>query len=130
MIRLALGAVLLGLLFWGWYLWVADYGYAAISGTYVFRNDGQYSTLVLSKNRVFHQELSSSGNVQRAEGTWRREGEGGVCFSKEFLKAAGQRERPDGQADGQVEKSFSGLFTSIVFNGDKGSRVFHKELFR
>jgi hypothetical protein len=80
MVRLACGAVLLGLVFWVWYCWAADYGYAAVSGTYVFGGDGQQSTLVLLENRVFEQELRLSGTVERVHGTWRRVGEGGVVL--------------------------------------------------
>src|ERR1017187_6642589 len=75
-VRLACGAVLLGLLFWVWYCWAADYGYSAVSGTYTFHENGEHSTLVLLESRVFRQELSRSGVVERAEGTWRRFGEG------------------------------------------------------
>lgn len=130
MVRLACSAVLLGLLFWVWYCWAADYGYSAVSGTYTFHDDREHSTLVLLESRVFQQELSHSGTVERAEGTWRRGGEAGVAFSKEFLKVAGQRVRPDGRAYGQVNKAFGGLFLSIVFDGDKGGPVFHKKMFR
>jgi len=130
MVQLACWAVLIVLLFWVWYVWAADYGYTALSGTYTFSRSGQQSTLVLFSSRVFHQELSHSGTVERAEGTWRRIGEGGVVFSKEFLKVAGQRVRQDGQADGQVIKSVGGLFVSIVFEGNNGDLAFHKKVFR
>jgi hypothetical protein len=129
-VRLACGAILLGLLFWFWYRWAADYGYRAISGTYIFHDNGEQATLVLLESRVFRQELSHPGTVEQAEGTWRRVGEGGVVFSNEFLKVGGQRVRRDGQTDGQVKKTFGGLFLSIVFNGDKGGPVFHKKVFR
>jgi len=129
-VRLACWAFLLGLLFWVWYCWAADYGYSAVSGTYMFHENGERSTLVLSESRVFHQELSRSGTVERADGTWRRSGEGGVDFSKEFRKVARQRVGPDGRAYGQVKKSFGGLFVSIVFQGDSGGPVFHKKMFR
>jgi hypothetical protein len=128
-VGLACGAVLLGVLFWVWYVWAADYGYAAVSGTYTFDGNGEHSTLVLLESRVFQQELRHSGTIKRAEGTWRRTGEGGVVFSKEILKVEGQRVRPDGQADGEVRKTFGGLIFSIVFNGDKGGPVFKKKLF-
>ena len=129
-VRVACSAVLLALLFWAWYTWAADYGYSAVSGTYVFSNNGQQSTLVLSANREFHQELTHSGTVQRSVGTWRRVGEGGVVFSKEFQQVADERVRADGQVDGQVEKSFGGFFVSIVLHGDKGELVFRRRLFR
>lgn len=130
MVRLACGAALFLLVFWVWYCWAADYGYGAVSGTYVFRNDGEHSTLVLLSSRVFHQELVRSGTVERVDGTWRRVGEAGIVFSKEFLRARGQRVRPDGQADGLIEKSFGGLFISIAFEGDEGGPIFRKRVLR
>src|SRR5579859_3203035 len=55
-------------------------------------------TLFLNKDQSFQQELSRDGKVERTQGSWRRLGEGGVVFSKEFLKVSGQEIRPDGQA--------------------------------
>jgi hypothetical protein len=130
MVRLACGAVLLGLVFWVWYCWAADYGYAAVAGTYVFGDDGQQSTLILLDNRVFEQERRLSGTVERIHGTWRRVGEGGVVLSKEFLKVPGQKVRADGQADGRIEKSFGGFFMSVVFEGDERGPIFRKRAFR
>lgn len=131
MVGLACSAIVLGLLFWVWYCWAADYGYAAVSGTYTFDRNGQRATLILLESRVFHQEVNHSGTVERADGTWRRSGEGGVDFSKEFLKVTGQRARPDGRAYGQVKKSFGGLFVSIEFDGREGDGpTFHKRWFR
>ena len=115
---------------WAWYCWAADYGYSAVAGTYVFVDNGQQSVLVLLDNRVFRQELRRSGRVARAQGTWRRVGEGGVVFSKELLKVPGQKLRQDGQADGRIEKSFGGFFTSVVFEGDESGPVFRKRVFR
>lgn len=128
-IRLACGTVLPALLFWVWYCWAADYGYTAVSGTYGFQGDGERSTLVLLQNRAFQQERSHAGNVDRAEGTWQRAGEGGVVFSKEFLKVTGQKVSLDGQARGEVKKTFGGMFLSIVLDGDKRPPVFHKKVF-
>ena len=128
--QLACGTILLALLCWLWYCWAADYGYSAVSGTYNFSGDGEQSTLVLRENRVFRQELNHSGTVDRAQVTWRRVGEGGVVFSKEFLRVADQTVRQDGQADGEVKKTHGGLFVSIVFTGNKGGPVFHRKIFR
>jgi hypothetical protein len=127
--KTAIAILLLIALFWGWYSVAANYSYGAVSGTYRFRLNGEESTLVLNVNRSFHQELKHDGSVEHAQGTWRRLGEGGVVFSKEFLKVSGQETRPDGQADGEVKKRL-GLFLSIAFNPDPGGPVFHKELFR
>lgn len=72
-----------------WYSIAANYDYGAVSGTYSLRNDRDESTLVLRKDRSFQQELKHDERVERAQGTWRRVGEGGVVFSKEFLKLPG-----------------------------------------
>jgi hypothetical protein len=115
--------------FVGWYCVAADYSYGAVSGTYTLSLTGETSTLILNKDRSFQQELSRDGKVERTQGSWRRLGEGGVVFSKEFLKVSGQEVRPDGQADGEVRKRL-GLFLSIAFNPDPGGPVFRKKLFR
>ncbi len=116
---------------WIWYMIAADYSYGAVAGTYAFQSNGETSTLVLKKDRSFQQELTRQGKIERTQGSWRRIGEGGVVFSREFLGVTGQEVRPDGQADGEVQKSFFGLFLSIVFEPgrDNGPR-FHKKLFR
>ena len=127
--RVAGGLLLMIGVFWVWYCVAADYSYGAVSGTYTLRLNGETSTLILDKDRTFQQELSRDGKVERAQGNWRRLGEGGVVFSKELLKVSGQEVRPDGQADGEVRKRL-GLFLSIAFNPDPGGPVFRKKLFR
>jgi hypothetical protein len=47
------------------------------------------STLVLRPDHRFQQEISRAGKVERVQGSWRRIGEGGIVFSKEFLRVAG-----------------------------------------
>lgn len=127
-------AVLVGILvavaFWFWYCWAADYGYSAVSGTYTFDGDGERCTLVPLENRVFRQELRHAGTVERAQGRWRRIGEGGVVFSKEFIKVGRQTVRQDGQADGEVRKTSGGLLLSIEFTGNDTGPVFRRRVFR
>jgi hypothetical protein len=115
--------------FVGWYSIASNYDYGAVSGTYSLQLNGEESSLVLKRDRSFQQELKHDGRVEQSQGTWRRIGEGGVVFSKEFLKVPGQVTRPDGQADGEVKKSL-GLFMSIALTPDPGGPVFHKKLFR
>jgi hypothetical protein len=129
LVRILWGICFLLILFWVSYSVVADYSYGAVSGTYTLTLNGETSTLILNKDRSFQQELSRNGKVERTQGSWRRLGEGGVVFSKEFLKVSGQEVRPDGQADGEVKKRF-GLFLSIDLNPDPGGPVFHKQSFR
>jgi hypothetical protein len=114
---------------WIWYMVAADYGYGAVSGTYVLRHDGEQSTLILKKDRSFQQVLSRQGKTESAQGRWRRVGEGGVVFSREFLKLTGQEVRADGEADGEVKKQCLGLFPSINFDPTPGGPTFHKRLF-
>lgn len=118
-VRVAGGLLLLIVTFWVWYCVAADYSYGAVSGTYIFRLNGETSTLILGNDRSFQQELSRDGKVERTQGSWRRLGEGGVVFSKEFLKVSGQEVRPDGQADGEVKKRL-GLFLSIHLKPGSG----------
>jgi hypothetical protein len=42
----------------------------------------------LNQDRSFQQQLIRDGKVENAEGSWRRLGEGGISFSKEFLKVS------------------------------------------
>ncbi len=128
-VRMLGGILLLAILFWVWYSVAADYSYGAVSGTYAFSLNGETSTLILNKDRSFKQELSREGKVERTQGSWRRLGEGGVVFSKEFLKVSGQEVRPDGQVDGEVRKRL-GLYLSVALNPDPGGPVFRKKLFR
>jgi hypothetical protein len=125
--RVAGGLLLLILVSWVWYSVAANYDYGAVAGTYSLRRTGEASTLVLKEDRSFQQELIRRGKIERAKGSWRRIGEGGVVFSEEFLKVSGQEVRPDGQADGRVRKRL-GLFLSISFNPDLGGPVFRKKL--
>jgi hypothetical protein len=128
--RVGCGILLPLSIFWVWYGVAADYGYSALSGTYTLQRGGENSTLVLRSDRVFEQEKIYAGKVERAQGSWRRIGEGGIVFSKEFLKVAGQESRPDGETDGEVEKRFLGMSVSITFNPARGGPTFHRKLFR
>jgi hypothetical protein len=129
-VRIGCGIFLFLAFFWCWYMLAADYGYRAMSGTYTFRGNGESSTLVLRQDQSFQQDLDRGGKVEHAQGNWRRIGEGGVVFSKEFLRVKGQEIREDGQADGTIEKRFAGFFPSIrfapQFNGPRFDRgLFH-----
>jgi len=113
--------------FWVWCMVAADYGYGAVSGTYTLRREGESSTLVLRRDRSFQQESSHAGKNVRSQGTWRRFGEGGVAFSREFLKLSGQEIGDNGEVYGNVGKSFLGLRLWIAFEPDKGGpRLFRK----
>lgn len=95
-----------------WYSVAADYGDGVTSGTYHLSQNDQTSTLVLKPDHSFQQELSEHGEVERATGTWRRVGEGGIAFSKEFLTVSGQEPGADGTAYGDVHKDL-GFLVSI-----------------
>ena len=129
-VRVGSGAVLILALLWGWYMVAADYSYNAVAGTYMFHSDGESSKLVLRRDRSFVQDLTRNGAVEHAQGRWRRVGEGGVVFSKEFLKLKGQQVRDDGQADGEIEKRFAGFFPSIRFEPQFNGPKFDRRLFQ
>jgi hypothetical protein len=118
------------IIFWAWYMVAADYGYKAVSGTYTLRNNGETSILVLRRDRSFQQELVHAGKTERAQGTWRRFGEGGIAFSRGFLRADGQEAGSDVEVYGRVEKKALGLLPSIVFDPEPGGPIFQKDLFR
>jgi len=96
-----------------WYSVASDYGDGVASGTYHLAENGETSTLVLKPDHSFQQELSEHGEVKRATGTWRRVGEGGIEFSKEFLLVSGQEPGADGKAYADMHKDF-GFFVSLV----------------
>jgi hypothetical protein len=96
-----------------WYS-IADYGDDVTSGTYYLARNSESSTLVLRPDHTFQQELSEHGQLERATGTWRRVGESGVEFSKEFLAVAGQEPRPDGSAWADMYKDL-GFLVSLHF---------------
>ncbi len=118
------------LLFWIWYWRAADYSYEAIVGTYAYSAHGETSQLVLNEDRTFLQERTLSGNTERAQGTWRRSGEGGVSFSKEFLPIGQVHPDSDGETYGEIKKVVLELIPSIVVGPDRenGPR-FRKKLF-
>ena len=118
------------LIFWVWYSIAADYGYTVVYGTYSLDNGSEKSTLVLSSNRRFQEEVIRGEKSERAEGSWRRIGQGGIVFSKEFLKLAGQELRPTGEADAEVHKRYFGLLPWIQFDPDPEGPSYHKRLFR
>ncbi len=95
-----------------WYSVASDYGDVVISGTYHLDRNDQTSTLVLKADHSFQQELSEHGEVRRATGTWRRLGQGGIAFSKEFLNVSGQEPGADGTAYGDIHKDL-GFLVSI-----------------
>ena len=127
--RVGIGILFAFILFWVWYSIAADYDYRAVSGTYILQRSGETSTLVLRPDRSFEQEVNRAGKLERAHGSWRRIGEGGLVFSKEFLKVEGQEVRPNGEADGYVEKRYLGLFLSVHLNPDADGPRFYQKLF-
>ena len=96
-----------------WYMIAADYGDGVASGTYHFAQDGQTATLVLKPDHRFQEELREHGETKQATGTWRRIGEGGIAFSKEFLLVTGQETGADGTAYADIHKDL-GIFVSLV----------------
>ena len=127
--RKACGAILILAFLWCWYALAADYSYRAVAGKYMYHGDGESSTLVLMRDRSFQQDLNRDGKHVHVQGTWRRIGEGGVVFSKEFLKVKGQEVRSDGEADGQIEKRFAGFLPSIRFEPQFSGPKFNRRPF-
>ena len=118
--------LLLVILLGGWYSIASNYSYGVVSGVYNFKLGAEECVLVLKEDLSFQQELKRNGSVEYGQGSWRRLGEGGVVFSKDFLKVSGQETRSDGQAYGEVKKRL-GVFISIALNPDPGGPVFHKK---
>ncbi len=95
-----------------WYVIASDYGDSVVAGTYHLAQNGETSTLILKPDHIFQQELNRAGKTEHADGTWRRSGEGGIEFSKEFLMASGQEREPDGTGFGEIHKQL-GFLVSI-----------------
>ncbi len=89
-----------------WFIIASDYSDAVTSGTYSLVQQDERSTLVLRPDHTFAQEVNAPGRIRQTAGTWRRLGEGGVEFSKEFLALHGQELAPDGTSYADMEKKF------------------------
>jgi hypothetical protein len=92
-----------------WLCLAMDYGDAVAAGTYRFKRVAESSTLVLNLDHTFRQTRTVGSIETHSDGTWRREGEGGVSFSKEFLVISGDEPEPDGTTFSEMHK-FLGLF--------------------
>jgi hypothetical protein len=136
----AIGSILLAfVLFCVWFNIASDYDPPRLAGTYTFHSANLLSVLVLKGDETFTQTLTADGQTKYAQGTWRREGEGGVSFSGDFLRLPGQRS--DADSPGSEEASnphpeFYGHFEKILtvypkLSLDGGSKeiVLHKKLF-
>jgi hypothetical protein len=97
-----------------WYSIATDYDDSVAEGIYDFAQDAQSSTLRLRSDHVFEQERREHGRVEHATGTWRRIGEGGIAFSREFLTVSGQERGTDGTAIADMRKNL-GVFVSLEF---------------
>jgi len=91
----------------------SDYGDGMASGIYHFAENGETSTLVLKPDHTFQQELSVRGESRVATGTWRRNGQSGIAFSREFLLVSGQEPGADGIAYAHMHKDF-GFFVALI----------------
>jgi hypothetical protein len=94
-----------------WWILASDYSDKTLSGTYYFSQDGLKSTLILKPDHTFQQELSQSGKMMHAEGSWRRLGEANIAFSKEFLSVPGQELGADGTPYGAFHKTLGFLIS-------------------
>jgi hypothetical protein len=108
-----MGGVLISLgCFFLWGVAAMNYGSSAAIGTYHFERDGETSTLVLNPDHTFRQARWLGSHEQHSQGTWRRVGEGGISFSKDFLVVSGDEPEPDGTTFSDMHKAL-GLFTSL-----------------
>lgn len=96
-----------------WFAAASDFSDSVFCGTYKLDQDNEKSTLTLKADHTYHQELSSSGGTRTASGTWRKSGEGGVAFSREFIVLTAQELDADGTSYGEIHKTL-GLFASSL----------------
>jgi hypothetical protein len=110
--RVALASLGVIVISFGWLFFAMDYSDHVVVGTYVMASSGQTCILTLRTDHSFHQERTQMGSTVTADGVWRRIGEGGLAFSKQFLIMPGQEPGPDGTSYGRIHKAL-GLFPSI-----------------
>jgi hypothetical protein len=127
-------------LFFGWWYVASNYDYSALAGTYTFRQHDVKVTLTLRRDRTFHQELKTQSGSQRADGTWRRIGAGGVVFSLGFLRVPGAKDYREEFPDrtygtpedeeyfGHFEKVL-GLYTILKLNPDPLGPTLYRRIF-
>jgi len=95
-----------------WATAAMNYDDSVAVGKYGFSGGGESSTLVLKPDHTFQQAVRLGNLDQHSEGTWRRVGEGGISFSKEFLVIPGDEAEPDGTTFSDIHKTL-GLFVSL-----------------
>jgi hypothetical protein len=105
-VRAAVCVFLIGGIGICWFVVASDNSDASASGTYRLARNGLTSTLILLPDHSFRQEVSDSKEIQRAEGSWRRVGQGGVVFSRDFLTFPGEQRGEDGTAFSDMERRF------------------------
>lgn len=95
-----------------WLSVAMDYTDHVAVGRYSYKGNGESSSLVLNPDHTFDQTRTIGSEEQRSKGTWRRSGEGGYSFSKEFLVVSGDEPEPDGTTFSEMHKAL-GLFVSL-----------------
>ncbi len=95
-----------------WGIAAFNYGDDVAVGTYHFAQARVTCELVLKPDHTFVHELESAGSAARAQGTWRRVGEGGISFSSAFLAVPGAMIEPDGTIFADMHKAL-GLFVTL-----------------
>jgi hypothetical protein len=90
-----------------------NYGDSVAVGKYSFNSGDDTSTLVLNPDHTFQQTVRLANIEQHSQGTWRRVGEGGISFSKEFLVVSGDEPEPDGTTFSDMHKTLGLLFVSL-----------------
>lgn len=111
--KVALASLGVIVIAFGWLFFATDYSDHMVVGTYVMDGGGQTCILTLKADHSFHQERTQMGKTSAADGAWRRIGEGGLAFSKQFLIMPGQEPGPDGTSYGSIHKTL-GLVPSIA----------------
>ena len=138
--RVAAIALLPFVLFWVWFNIASDYDPPRLAGTYTFHSSNASSILKLKADRTFTQTLTADGQTKSASGTWRRDGEGGVVFSGDFLRLPGQRSYADSPGSeeaswphpefyGHFEKILT-IYPKLSLDGGDKEVVMHRRLFR
>ena len=126
--RVGLIALLLALLWTLWYWDAGDFRDSSVSGTYTIQFAGSASTLVLSPDHSFRQEVDHAGTLKQTTGSWRVLGLGTIEFSGDFQRLPGQEVHVDGSAYGYLSNLFG--LRSIQLAPEPNGPTFRKKLLR
>jgi hypothetical protein len=99
----------------------------SVSGTYIGDEPGVSATLILEPNHTFEQSINTLGVTKQAKGNWSISQNGGIVFSKDFLKTSGEALRSDETASHDGHLQGPNLQIQITKTSSSGVPTFRKK---